>query len=442
MLGWEYPPHITGGLGTACQGLTVALAALNIKVDFVVPELIGDELANHMNLIDSSKGIIVNEAGTSTLPTSSVINDSPNVNLTKIPAFLAPYWTEEAYQEHINKIDSLGDDVISKLLPEEVVTFLKQSASLVKVKTSHGYHGDLFSEVDRYANNVALLMSKGDFDIIHAHDWITFPAAVRLSRITGKPFVAHVHSLESDRAGSSGNSRVKDIERLGLHGASKIIAVSHYTASLISREHSISLDKISVVHNGVYPREVISKYRREANWKGKIVLFLGRVTFQKGPDYFVEAAARVIPHVPDVVFAMAGAGDMLPAMVERVTELGINEHFRFTGFLKGKEVEEMFSIADLYVMPSVSEPFGLSALEAINFETPVIISRQSGVSEVLTHALKVDFWDVQKLSDMIINCLIHKEIGEDMVSMAREELRRLRWEAAALRTCEVYRSIL
>jgi glycosyltransferase involved in cell wall biosynthesis len=173
-----------------------------------------------------------------------------------------------------------------------------------------------------------------------------------------------------------------------------------------------------------------------------VVLFLGRITFQKGPDYFVEAAAKVIPHVPDVIFVMAGTGDMRQRMIDRVNELGLSQHFFFPGFLKGQEVEEMFSLADVYVMPSVSEPFGLSALEAIKFETPVIISRQSGVSEVLSHALKVDFWDTERLADLMINALQHEELRADLVAMAREEVRRLHWEASALRTIEVYRRLI
>jgi glycosyltransferase involved in cell wall biosynthesis len=437
MLGWEYPPHISGGLGTACEGLTKALATLNIGVDFVLPHLVGDEQAPHMNLLDSSRGVILTSGGESSI--KDTLEPDSIIEHFRIPAFLAPYWNEQAFHEHIEKLKNLGDNMLQTLLPEELipVAFDKSDA-----KKFQGYGGDLFGEVERYAGNVVQLVAKRNFDVIHAHDWITFPAATALAKISGKPLIVHVHSLESDRAGFGGDHRVKAIEKMGLDAASQIIAVSHYTASLIAKEHGIPRERIKVVHNGLYPKELVSMYKDESNWQGRIVLFLGRVTFQKGPEYFVEAAAKVIPYVPDVMFVMAGSGDMLPRMVQRVNELDIGKHFRFTGFLRGKEVEEMFSIADLYVMPSVSEPFGLSALEAINFETPVIISRQSGVAEVLAHALKVDFWDVDRMADLIINCLLHREIGEDMVKMAREEVKRLRWEAAAIKMRDIYQEVI
>jgi len=238
------------------------------------------------------------------------------------------------------------------------------------------------------------------------------------------------------------NPQIHQIERFGVRAASRVIAVSYYTRGIIHQQHGIPLEKICVVHNGVYGAETVQQYRTQKKWPGKIVLFLGRITFQKGPDYFVEAAARVIPHVPDVLFVMAGTGDLLPRIIDRVNQLGIGKHFSFPGFLRGPEVEEMFSIADLYVMPSVSEPFGITALEAIKFDTPVIISRQSGVSEVLTHALKFDFWDVERQADLMINALQHDELRADMVFMAREEMRRQHWDAAALKTRQVYSNIM
>ena len=403
MLGWEYPPHITGGLGTACEGLTRALSAIDIGIDFVVPELIGDEHAPHMSLIDSSRGSITTVEGTSQLAVSHGAGTEPdNVNRLSIPAFLAPYWNEETYSQHLTNLAQLDSDSLMQILSGNIPQELKH-LSISSTKITRGYHGDLFQEVERFAANVVLLMRGRSFDVIHAHDWITFPAAVAISRATGKPMVAHVHSLERDRCGDYGSERIIQIEHMGLEAATKVVAVSHYTASQIVREHGIERDRIEVVHNGVYPTRAISQYKKRSQWPGKIVLFLGRVTFQKGPDYFVEAAAKVVPHVPDVLFVMAGSGDMLPRMIERVNALGIGENFRFTGFLRGREVEEMFSIADLYVMPSVSEPFGLSALEAINYETPVVVSRQSGVAEVLRHSLRVDFWDIDRLADLIIN---------------------------------------
>ena len=442
MLGWEYPPHISGGLGTACEGLTIGLSKLNIKVKFIVPELIGSEKAEHMTLLGSSSLPV----GTSSVITKEeILKNITNIEKKKIPAFLSPYWNSDEFDQYILKIKKLYGKVKGSVegiesLFEKFNSFANKSLHEI---SQNRYSGNMYSEVDKYAENVlSLALQNTDFDIIHAHDWMTFPAAIALSGATQKPLVVHIHSLEYDRSGKSVNPQINDIERMGLQYADHIIAVSHYTKSVIIREHGISEDKISVVHNGVYGKELVSSYRDNSFNRSKIVLFLGRVTFQKGPDYFVEAASKVIPHVPEVIFVMAGSGDMLNRMIERVNELNLQKSFHFPGFLKGEEVEQMFSIADLYVMPSVSEPFGISALESISYDTPVLISRQSGVSEVLNHALKFDFWDVDHLADLIVNGLIHHELRDDMVNMAREEVKRLRWDVAANKIIEVYSRVI
>jgi glycosyltransferase involved in cell wall biosynthesis len=300
----------------------------------------------------------------------------------------------------------------------------------------------IFREVERFTTKVLASFSAQQFDIIHAHDWMTFPAGVALSQLTGKPLIVHVHSLEQDRSGLFVNRDIEKIEKLGLESAARVIAVSHYTRRAIERFHGISRSKIRVVHNGVYPRQVVQDYKIKKTWPRNVVLFLGRVTFQKGPDYFVEVASRVIPQVPGVLFVLAGTGDMLPAVKKQVHELGLSEYFLFPGFLSGEELEEMFSVADLYVMPSVSEPFGITALEAISYDTPVIISKQSGVSEVLTHALKVDFWDLDRMADLIVSVLLDYDLREELVKLAKEELRHLHWDAAAAKTVEVYEGLL
>jgi glycosyltransferase involved in cell wall biosynthesis len=283
-----------------------------------------------------------------------------------------------------------------------------------------------------------------DADVIHAHDWMTFPAAVTLRERMGKPLVVHVHSLEYDRSGRDGiNPRVHSLEQLGLARADAVIAVSHYTKGILCREYGVAQEKIHVVHNGIYEREVRRHYQaKHPDWPKHVVLFLGRVTFQKGPDYFVQAAAKVVPHVPDVLFVVAGSGDMLEQVKRLARDLGVENHFHFPGFLRGNAVEEMFSVADLYVMPSVSEPFGIAALEAVNFEVPVLLSKQSGVSEVVGHSLKFDFWDVDRLADLIINGLKHDELRADMIEMARKELTRVRWDASASKVLDVYRQLI
>jgi glycosyltransferase involved in cell wall biosynthesis len=250
--------------------------------------------------------------------------------------------------------------------------------------------------------------------------------------------VVHIHSLEQDRSGHGPNPTIVAIESAGVRAANRVIAVSHYTARMIHELHGVALDRISVVHNGVYANRTVSAYREEEPKAGPVVLFLGRITHQKGPEYFVEAAAKVLQKLPEVRFMMAGNGDMLPQVQARVKELGIDESFEFPGFVRGPDVERLFSIADAYVMPSVSEPFGISALEAMSYETPVILSRQSGASEVLRHALKVDFWDVDRLAAQIVAVLKYPELRTSIVEMAREEVRRVHWEAAAAKVKQVY----
>jgi glycosyltransferase involved in cell wall biosynthesis len=303
------------------------------------------------------------------------------------------------------------------------------------------YSRDLFEEVDRFTTQVISQFAGESFDVIHAHDWMTFPAGVALSERTGKPLIVHIHSLEQDRSGLFVHQRISEIERFGTRHADKVIAVSYFTKRSIERHHGVPSSKILVVHNGVYPREIVTDYREKKTWPEHVVAFIGRVTFQKGPEYFVEMASKVIPHLPEVLFVLAGTGDMLPSVMAQVKELGLSKNFMFPGFVQGEELEEIFSVADIYVMPSVSEPFGITALEAVSFDTPIIISKQSGVAEVMEHALKVDFWDVERMADLIINALVHPEMRHDLARMAREEIKQLHWDAAALKTIEAYHDV-
>ena len=430
MLGWEYPPHIAGGLGTACQGLTQGLARQGVELQFVLPHVCGDEVAPHMTMVDPQPvaAVAPHELAAATdLPEQSIERYS-------VPAFLMPYWGETEYTEFAAK----ARETIAHLLAEG------QAPDIEALLRNVTYGNDIFDEVAMFAARVARsLPAFSEFDVIHAHDWMTFPAATILRQLTGKPLVVHVHSLEYDRSGSHKNRGIHEIEHLGISAADRVIAVSHYTKQIIAREHAVSDDKICVVHNGIYPKQIVSKYRaKHPDWPKYMVLFLGRVTFQKGPDYFVRAAAKVLSHLPAVRFVLAGSGDMLDDMKQLASQLGIREQIDFPGFLRGEAVEEMFSMADLYVMPSVSEPFGISALEAVNFDVPALISRQSGVSEVVGHSLKFDFWDVDRLADLIINGLIHDELRAEMISMARKELSGLRWDASAQKTLSVYEQVL
>lgn len=303
------------------------------------------------------------------------------------------------------------------------------------------YSPNLIAEVARYSDVSESLGRNEIFDLIHAHDWMTFPAAIRAKEASGKPLVVHIHALEFDRSGEHGNPDIIAIEKAGMLAANHVIAVSHYTRQLILERYGIDPDKVSVVHNAVARHRASKVYHVDQQRSGKIVLFLGRVTFQKGPDYFIEAAARVLQKLPDTTFVMAGTGDMLPALIERVGELRIGNRFHFTGFLSGHDVERMYAMSDLYVMPSVSEPFGISPLEAMLYDVPVIVSRTAGVGEVLTHALKVDFWNAEDIADKILAVLKYSALSREMLRHGKNDLRAIRWSVAAERILNIYKRL-
>jgi glycosyltransferase involved in cell wall biosynthesis len=298
----------------------------------------------------------------------------------------------------------------------------------------------MYGEVQRYAELAVRLAANEEFDIIHAHDWMTYPAGVAVARASGKPLIVHVHSTEFDRSGEHVNQVIYDIERMGMHNADKVIAVSYLTRSIIINRYGISGDKVEVVYNGV-------ERNGGSNWPigdttikkdEKIVLFLGRITMQKGPDYFLRAAKKVLEKIDNVRFVMVGSGDLMHRAVEMAAELGIGSKVLFTGFLRGEDVHKIYKMADLYVMPSVSEPFGIAPLEALDNDVPVIISKQSGVSEVLKHALKVDFWDVDEIANKIIAVLKYPPLGITLRSHGNYEVRKLRWKDSATRCAKIY----
>ena len=488
MIGWEYPPHISGGLGTACEGLTRALASRGVEIDFLVPRLYGEEDAPHMHLLgaagaqpppetlmdtpadvpDAFSALAAAEPALATDPIFTAAVEAaqaeaaeggvPDVHMIRVPAMLKPYLDPSTYRELIMKrglpkgaLASITEPKNHPPLPGPPlgVTRLEHAhvpggdQPLMEASGSGDHYGeDLFAEVARYAMAAARRVSGKKYDLVHAHDWMTFPAGVEIAQRAGAPLLVHVHSLEYDRAGHGADRDIVSIEHQGLEHARRVIAVSYYTRGLINRVHGTPLDKISVVHNGVYARETVQAYTEQRSSTGPVVLFLGRVTFQKGPEYFVQAAARVLAHVPDAVFIMAGAGDMLPRMQAMVEDLGITESFRFPGWLRGAEIERAFSTADVYVMPSVSEPFGIAPLEAMSYDRPVIVSKQSGVSEVLRNALKVDFWDVDKMASQIVAILELPELRRTIVERAREEIRHIHWDAAAEKLVPVYESVV
>ena len=484
MLGWEYPPHISGGLGTACEGLTTALARRGIEIDFLVPKLYGEENAPHMQLVGAASArpmvqvpvetpdpladLIAAEPALATDPifvaaaeaayAQAAPPSEPAVRMLHVPAMLKPYLDQATYRELVTT-GALQESTVAEVAttpivhpppdPPHEVTRLEHvhipgdELPFAEDGQAEAHYGeDLFGEVARYAMSATRRVHGQKYDLVHAHDWMTFPAGIEIARRAGAPLLVHVHSLEYDRAGHGADRDIVAVERQGLESATRVIAVSYYTRGLINRIHGTPLDKISVVHNGVYARETVEAYTEQRTSAGPVVLFLGRVTFQKGPEYFVQAAARVLRHVPDAVFVMAGSGDMLPRMKALVEDLGLTESFRFPGFVRGAELERTFSTADVYVMPSVSEPFGIAPLEAMSYDRPVIVSKQSGVSEILRNALKVDFWDVDKIASQIVALLELPELRRVIVERAREEIRHIHWDAAAEKLVPVYESVL
>jgi glycosyltransferase involved in cell wall biosynthesis len=421
MFGWEFPPHISGGLGTACYGLVKGMNHHNQEVIFVVPKLWGDEepLADFVNASDIQ--IDYRE--------KRFKKFWKNLTYLEVSSFLVPYLGPEQFKKFTDYAIHDRTDVDESIFSN-------------KFEFSGKYGKNLMEEVSRYALVAAqIARDKPSFDIIHAHDWLAFPAGIAAKEISGKPLVVHVHATEYDRSGETVNKPVYDIERAGMHAADHIVAVSQLTKNIIVRKYGVQASKVTVLHNAVLDASIIkSEYEKKV--PEKIVTFLGRITFQKGPEYFVEAAKKVIDRDPNVRFVMAGNGDLLNRMIDRVAELRMATKFHFTGFLKGDDVDHMYAISDVYVMPSVSEPFGIAPLEAVRHNTPVIISKQSGVAEVLRNAIKVDFWDVDAMADAIFALLHYEGISRMFKELGSEELKKLKWEHVAAKLVTVYEKTL
>jgi glycosyltransferase involved in cell wall biosynthesis len=418
MFGWEFPPHISGGLGTASYGLTKGLVKSGVEILFVMPKASGDE--------DSSIGRIINASDVVSKTDVFLENYWTNVNFLSISSSLIPYLGFEDYEE-------LREE---SLLKSASVSHLGE-----KYTFSGKYGANLMEEVARYAMVAATIARENEFDIIHAHDWLTYLAGIVAKRISGKPLVIHVHATEFDRSGESVNQAVYDLEKLGMEEANAIMAVSNLTRNIVITKYNIPESKVYTVHNAVDFSEIVTT-KADRIIDEKIVTFLGRITFQKGPEYFIEAANNVSKRLPNVRFVMAGSGDMMNRMVKRVAKLNLGSKFHFTGFLKGDDVNKMYSYSDVYVMPSVSEPFGISPLEAMRSGVPVIISKQSGVSEILKHALKVNFWDVDALADSIYALLTYKGVNSMIKRSGLEEVNSFSWDGTARLVKRIYDNIL
>ncbi len=470
MFGWEFPPHISGGLGTACYGLTKSLSEFeDLEILFVVPKLYGDE--------DESVAELIN-AGTITVKqykkniknffqenTSLIVAEKEqqselkkvlkSIDFIEVKSKLQPYLSQEEFEKFLRnkkiqdtniKIDKSGklyyekDGIIKEIeLNESEEIYIEEEG---RYNFSGKYGPNLLQEVYYYAQVAKVIAEENDFDIIHAHDWLTNAAGIAAKEVSGKPLIIHVHATEFDRGGfERTDSRVYTLEKAGMEAADKIITVSNLTRNTVIHQYHINPEKVVTVYNAVEPQESEKKVYTK-NLKQKIVTFLGRITYQKGPAYFINAAYKVLQKTDNVRFVMAGNGDMFTQMIRYAAQLGITDKFYFTDFLKGDEVTRMFSISDVYVMPSVSEPFGISPLEAIRSNVPVIISKQSGVAEVLTNAVKIDYWDEDAMADAIYGIISYNGLSKMFIKQSKKEVDKMKWDKPAKEVYKIYKSVL
>ena len=424
MFGWEFPPHIAGGLGTACYGIVKGLAYNGVQTLFVMPSASGDE--------DQSAAKIINASDVPVESVGSTVDEFlDKVKFVRIGSNMIPYVDPEEFHEMVESERRLQSENLTKCIG-------------TKFRFSGRYGSNLMEEVAHYAmvGGTIAMEHKDEFDIIHAHDWLTYLAGIAAKELTGNPLVVHVHATSFDRGTEDQiDSRVYDIEKRGMMAADKVIAVSDLTRNIVINKYGIDPEKVVTVHNAVdfSGRENI---KVERGVRDKVVTFLGRITFQKGPEYFIEAAAKVLKRTTGVRFVMAGSGDMMNRCISHVAKLGISDRFHFTGFLRGAEVQKMFAMSDVYIMPSVSEPFGISPLEAMRSNVPAIISNQSGAAEVLKYAFKVDFWDVDAMADDIYALLKYPALADFAAREGYEEVNRLKWNIATAKLKNIYESVV
>ena len=412
MFGWEFPPHILGGLGTASYGLTKGMSLQpDMEITFVIPKPHGDEDQSFLKII-----------GACNVPVVWKENNWDYVN-HRIGKVMHPdeyFWLRNGINYNFNRI---------------------HTNDLGCIDFSGRYPDNLLEEIGNYEAVASVLAHQVDFDIIHSHDWLTYPAGVFAKQISGKPLVIHVHATDFDRSRGKVNPTVYGIEKRGMDMADHIMTVSDLTRQIVIEKYHQNPNKVTTVHNAVEPLPDVESFTKTVR-KDKVVCFLGRITMQKGPEYFVEAAARVLQKTKGVRFVMAGSGDMMHAMIDLASKRGISDKFHFTGFLKGRQVHEMLAESDVYIMPSVSEPFGISPLEAMQVGTPSIISKQSGCAEILTHAIKTDYWDIDAMADAIYAIVKYPAMYKSLRELGRDEVNNIKWYDAGLKVRVIYDSVL
>ncbi|RAW00928.1 glycosyltransferase [Pseudochryseolinea flava] len=442
MFGWEFPPYISGGLGTACHGLTHSLQKQGVKVLFVVPRLFGNEPSGDISLINASAVGIPRDKYTIKSSYTTRRNEAQSVEGNEITTIevdspLMPYHEETPYHESSILHWNYSFPKTSETENERV----DEKSNELNINFSGSYGPNLMKEVEQYAIVGTQVSKQNSFDVIHAHDWLTFPAGIAAKETSGKPLIVHVHATEFDRSGENVNPLIYNIEKKGLDTADRIIAVSQWTKNILVSRYGVPEEKVEVVHNGVVAEEKKTSLEKKSPFGPHVVTFMGRVTYQKGPIYFVDAAKEVLKEFPNAHFVMAGSGDLLPQMVEHVAHLQISANFHFTGFLRKNEIDKIWDMTSIYVMPSVSEPFGITPLEAIQGGVPVILSKQSGVAEVMPHAITVDFWNKRALAGAICSMLRYGSLMKCMQENGQQEIGRLNWNVAASKVNRVYDEI-
>lgn len=414
MFGWEFPPHILGGLGTASYGLTKGMAEQSdMDITFVIPKPSGDEDKSFLRIIGAGN---------------------------------TPVVYKDVDYDYVRKRleDKMSPELYYKLREHIYADFsYRKTDDLGCIEFSGKYPDNLLEEINNYSIVAGVIARSEEVDIIHSHDWLTYPAGIHAKQITGKPLVVHVHATDFDRSRGNVNPTVFAIEMDGMNQADHIITVSDLTRRTVIEKYHQDPSKVTTVHNAVTPlAPAILNLPDRRGVKDKIVTFLGRITMQKGCEYFVEAAARVLAKKPEGVrFIMAGSGDKMDEMIKLAAKYNIADRFHFTGFMKGQQVYEVFRSSDVYVMPSVSEPFGISPLEAMQCGVPSIISYQSGCAEILNYAVKVDYWDVDAMADAIYALITYPEMHTYLKEEGLREVNSITWEEAGRKVRAIYDAV-
>ncbi|MEO8149908.1 MAG: glycosyltransferase [Bacteroidia bacterium] len=424
MFGWEFPPVINGGLGVACLGLCKALAS-KVDLQMVIPKCEPGFTMEGMQLTG------LNEVSIKELKTEIEKKYYKDVNIREIE------YVETSLSPYMSNIEKQWVAEVRDYFMENTVSTINEEKEYFEIDELYG--GDVIKKVLQFAKIAVRLGLTKDFDVIHAHDWMTYIPAMQLKALTGKPLVLHVHSLEYDRGGEESRNWVYELEKKALETADLVIPVSHYTGTVIHKHYGIDKLKIYPVHNGI---DDVHHSEHQKRFPEDLVLFLGRVTMQKGPKFFVETAIKVLKYYPNVRFVLAGTGDLTNELIDLVSSQRIGHKFHFTGFLNKKRVNELLAMSDVYCMPSVSEPFGLSAVEAVQYEIPVVISKQSGAAEVLRGSLISDFWDIDKTANYIIGLLTHENLRKELVKEANIDLKKISWHDAADKVTEAYQLVM